>query len=108
MDVHLVADLDEVVAELLNGVGGGTRLDGLGVVCNEDGLCGFDDDNAFSALEECQHRCTQRLHFLQIDVSPLLSFKTHLLAIDTSVIGLEHDELLAGNVQTAALDLLDI
>lgn len=32
----------------------------------------------------------------------------HLLAVQTSVVGLEDNELLAGDVETGALDLLDV
>lgn len=46
----LVADADKVVRELLDGVGGGAGLDGLGVVGDEDGHVGLDDDNTFLAL----------------------------------------------------------
>lgn len=46
----LVPDLDKVIAELLDGVGGGTGLDRLWVVCDEDGLGGLDDDHALAAL----------------------------------------------------------
>lgn len=48
--LSLVADIDEVVGKLLDGVGGGARLDALGVVGHKDGLGGLDDDNALSAL----------------------------------------------------------
>jgi hypothetical protein len=48
--VRLVSDLDEVVAELLDGVGGRSRLNGLGEVSDEDGEGGLDDDNTFLAL----------------------------------------------------------
>jgi hypothetical protein len=46
----LVSDLDEVVGELLDGVGGRSRLDALGEVSDEDGEGGLDDDNTFLAL----------------------------------------------------------
>lgn len=46
----LVADANEVVRELLDGVGGGAGLDGLGVVSDEDGHVGLDDDDALLAL----------------------------------------------------------
>jgi hypothetical protein len=46
----LVANADEVVRELLDGVGGNTRLDGFRVVGDEDGHVGLDDHDAFSAL----------------------------------------------------------
>lgn len=46
----LVTNADEVVGELLDGVGGGTGLDGLGVVSDEDGHVGLDDDDALLAL----------------------------------------------------------
>jgi hypothetical protein len=46
----LVADADEVVAELLDHGGGRTGLDALGVVSDEDSLVGLDDDHAFPAL----------------------------------------------------------
>jgi hypothetical protein len=48
--VCLVSDLDEVVGELLDGVGGRSRLDALGEVSDEDGEGGLDDDNTFLAL----------------------------------------------------------
>ena len=46
----LVADALEVVCELHDGVEGVCELDFLGVVGDEDGLCGFDGDDAFLAL----------------------------------------------------------
>lgn len=46
----LVTNADEVVGELLDGVGGGAGLDGLGVVSDEDGHVGLDDDDALLAL----------------------------------------------------------
>lgn len=48
---RLVANTDEVVGELLDGVGCDAGLDGLRVVGDEDGLGGLDDDDALSALE---------------------------------------------------------
>lgn len=48
--VRLVANANKVVGELLDGVGGRTGLDALGVVGDEDGLVGLDDDHAFPAL----------------------------------------------------------
>jgi hypothetical protein len=45
-----VADADEVVGELLDGVGGHAGLDGLRVVSDKDGHVGLDDHDAFSAL----------------------------------------------------------
>lgn len=47
---HLVANADEVVGKLLDGVGGRAGLDGLGVVGDKDGLGGLDDHDAFPAL----------------------------------------------------------
>lgn len=48
--VCLVSDLDEVVGELLDSVGGRSRLDGLGVMGDEHSLGGLDDDDALLAL----------------------------------------------------------
>jgi len=45
-----VPNLDQVITQLLDHRGRGTGLHALGVVCDEDGLCGLDDDDAFSAL----------------------------------------------------------
>jgi len=50
----LVADAYQVVGELLDGVGGNTRLDVLGVVGDEESLLGLDDDQTFLALITCQ------------------------------------------------------
>lgn len=75
----LVSDADQVVTKLLDGVGGGAGLDSLGIVGDEDGLGGLDDDNTLTAL----------------------------LAVQTPLVGLQHDELLAGDVEATALDLLD-
>lgn len=44
--------------------------------------------------------------FDQTDVG--LCIGTHLLAVQASVVSLENNELLTGNVETGALDLLDI
>lgn len=48
---HLVPHTDQVVGQLLDRVGRGTGLHGLGVVGDEDGLLGFDDNDAFTALQ---------------------------------------------------------
>ena len=48
--VCLVSDADKVVGELLDGVGGRSRLDALGVVSDEDGEGGLDDDDTLLAL----------------------------------------------------------
>jgi hypothetical protein len=50
----LVTDAYQVVGELLDGVGGNTRLDVLGVVGDEESLLGLDDDQTFLALVACQ------------------------------------------------------
>lgn len=76
----LVVDAYEVVGELLNSVCGRTWLDVLGVVGDEKSLLGLDDDDTLLAL----------------------------LAVQASVVSLEDDELLASNVETSALDLLDV
>lgn len=47
---NLVADANEVVGQLLDGVGCAAGLDGLRVVRDEDGFGGLNDDDAFSAL----------------------------------------------------------
>lgn len=49
----LVANADEVVAELLDSVGSNTGLHDLWVVGDEDGLGGLDDDNTLLALWYC-------------------------------------------------------
>ena len=46
----LVPDLDQVVAQLLHGVGRGARLHALWVVRDEDGLRGLDENDTFAAL----------------------------------------------------------
>lgn len=46
----LVTNADEVVTELLDGVGGGTGLDVFRVVGDEDGLGGLDNDNTLLSL----------------------------------------------------------
>lgn len=51
----LVADAYQVVGELLDSVGGNTRLDVLGVVGDEESLLGLDDDQTFLALIACQY-----------------------------------------------------
>ena len=50
----LVANAYQVIGELLDGVGGNTRLDVLGVVSDEESLLGLDDDQTFLALIACQ------------------------------------------------------
>ena len=50
----LVANAYQVIGELLDGVGGNTRLDVLGVVGDEKSLLGLDDDQTFLALIACQ------------------------------------------------------
>ena len=43
---------NQIVAKLLHRVGGRPRLDRLRVVGDEDGLLGFDDDDALPALND--------------------------------------------------------
>jgi hypothetical protein len=50
----LVANAYQIVGELLDSVGGNTRLDVLGVVGDEESLLGLDDDQTFLALVACQ------------------------------------------------------
>ena len=50
LSARSIPDLDQVITQLLDHRGRGTGLHALGVVCDEDGLCGLDDDDAFSAL----------------------------------------------------------
>lgn len=95
----LVVDAYEVVGELLNSVCGRTWLDVLGVVGDEKSLLGLDDDDTLLALIGCQ---------LAGYVKVELHAKPHLLAVQASVVSLEDDELLASNVETSALDLLDV
>lgn len=95
----LVVDAYQVVGELLDSVGSRTRLDVLGVVGDEKSLLGLDDDDAFLALKilvSFTRKSSWSVH------------RTHLLAVQTSVIGLDDNKLLAGNVETGALDLLDV
>jgi hypothetical protein len=47
---RLIPHTDQIGAQLLDRVRGLTGLYRLGVVCDEEGLFGFDDDDAFSAL----------------------------------------------------------
>lgn len=49
--LHSVSHFDQVIRQLLDRVRGRTGLHALGVVCNEHGLRGLDDDDAFSALD---------------------------------------------------------
>lgn len=45
-----VAHSNQIVTQLLDSIGGGARLNGFGVVCNEKGLFCLDDDDAGLAL----------------------------------------------------------
>lgn len=56
----LVADFDQVVSQLLHRICCRAGLDALRVVRNEDCLCGFDDDDAFSALQPTLSLCLPR------------------------------------------------
>jgi hypothetical protein len=53
--LRLVANADEVIGKLLDGVGGCARLDALGVVGDENSHVGLDDHNTFSALRKGKH-----------------------------------------------------
>lgn len=53
----LVAHTFEVLCQGFYGVGGGTRLDGLWVVCKEEGHLSPDDDDAGFPLRCC--KCTE-------------------------------------------------
>jgi len=76
--LHSVPDADEIIAELLDRIGGGAGLHRLGVVGDEDGQDGLDDDDAFLAL----------------------------LAVQTPVVGFDHHVALARDPQPVALDFL--
>jgi hypothetical protein len=56
----LVAHLLEVLAQLDDRVEGVGRLDRVGVVGDEERLCGLVGDDAFLALWECQCVCVCR------------------------------------------------
>ena len=45
-----VAHSDQIVTQLLDGIGGSARLNGFGIVCNEKGLFCLDDDDTGLAL----------------------------------------------------------
>ncbi len=47
---HLIAHTGKIISKFLDGLGGDTRLDGLRVVGDEDGLDRLDDDDAFFTL----------------------------------------------------------
>jgi hypothetical protein len=111
----LVPDLDEVVGELLDGVGGRSRLDALGEVSDEDSLGGLDDDDTLLALRGKKSRPSviklqssdSVVRYLSLELV-LLAFATHLLAVETPVVCLDHNEALAGDVEAGALALLDV
>jgi hypothetical protein len=48
--VDLVSKLDQVIGELLDGCGGVSGDNGLAVVCDENCLGSFADDDTFPAL----------------------------------------------------------
>lgn len=48
--LNLIADLDQIVTQLLDGVGSSSGLHSLGVVCYENGLGSLHNDNALSSL----------------------------------------------------------
>jgi hypothetical protein len=48
---RLISGSGQVVGQLLHGVGGVAGLDVFGVVGDEEGLFGLDNDDAFLALE---------------------------------------------------------
>lgn len=75
---HSVPDAGQIVGELLDDVGGHAGLHRLGVVGDEDGLDGLDDDDAFLAL----------------------------LPVQTPLLGFDHHVPLARDPQPVALDLL--
>jgi len=60
----LVTHADEVIAESLNRVGGGTGLHVLGVVGDEDGLGGLDDDDSLFALQKQVKSASPRIFAL--------------------------------------------
>jgi hypothetical protein len=74
---RLITDLDQVIAQLLDGVGGGARLHRLRVMRDEDGLCGLDDDDAFPALHYIPPSAP---HPIKV-YPPFTPFKTHVLCI---------------------------
>lgn len=73
---RLVAVLNEVVGEALDGVGALAGLDGLVVEANEDALASLDEDGATSAA----------------------------LGVEGAVVGAEEEVLLASNVETVGTE----
>jgi hypothetical protein len=115
--VCLVTDLDKVVTELLDSVGGRSRLDGLGEVSDEDSEGGLDDDNTFLALKNParQQSNSKPPAVFSPDFADcsswfltLPAFATHLLAVKTPVVRLDHNVALLADVETGALALLDV
>ena len=93
-----IAHSNQIVTQLLDSIGGGARLNGFGVVCNEKGLFCLDDDDAGLAL-----------------VSPLVSkcfspppvqITPYLLSVDVVVVCIQCQVFLSRNVKTVDLDLL--
>ncbi|EFE35003.1 uncharacterized protein ARB_05959 [Trichophyton benhamiae CBS 112371] len=82
----------EVLCQGFYGVGGGTRLDGLWVVCKEEGHLSPDDDDAGFPLRCCK--------YTEFGVKEVNAYK---LAVDSAVIGPESEELLSADVEAVGL-----
>lgn len=101
----LVADLDQVVGQRLDRLGGVSSLDTLAVVANEDSLRRLDRENTSAALYPKTYMVS--LPFYSLNVFGIVArmlgdrrVETYLAAVQTPVLDLEHDISLTADVDT--------
>lgn len=102
---HLVPSLDEIVAQLLDGVGGRTRLCAFSIVGDHDRLHGLDDDYAALVLFVLQHKS---------DLVPTLcspglcscEMNAYLLPVYAPVVCFDYQKLLPRDHEPSGLYLL--
>jgi hypothetical protein len=98
LQARLVADLLQVLAQLDNGVERIWRLDGVGVVGDEECLCGLVGDDAFLALC-CVSQCCYAY---------LARWVAHLLRLQRVIGGLDCHVLLAVDLNAVCDDGLGL
>lgn len=114
--VFLITKADQIVGQLLDGVGCGAGYDAFGVVADQEGLNGFDDDDALLALFRSRH-CQPLtslivfallLHGSVCEQRRGRATNPHLHPVKTPIFSLDGYVPRARDVEARALDLLGL
>lgn len=109
---ELVADLDQVVGQRLDRLGGVSSLDTLAIVANENSLRGLDCENTGAALYPDIHgQLTVQRNSIMVGIVTGMprdrGLKTYQAAVHTPVLGPEDDVSLTADVSTLGERLVD-